>query len=99
MDKYGYITLIAGRFLPIMHSLAPLLSGVAKTPIVPFMIVNVVGGVLWVLSASLSGYYIGQVVPHAQYFAIPFVFVLAVYSNSALGRRHLRTLASWLESI
>lgn len=99
MKKYGYLTLIIGRFLPLMHSLAPLLSGVARMPLLPFMIVNIIGGVAWVLVATLSGYYIGQVIPNAQYLAIPFFLTLAIFFNSKRGKRLLHDLGRWFESV
>lgn len=99
MKKYGYTTLIISRFLPIMHSLAPLLSGVAKTPLLPFMIVNVVGGVAWVLTATLLGYYMGQTIPGAQYFAIPLVIAVLWLVNTRSGHKILMRIAHKVESL
>ncbi len=98
MKKYGYSTLILGRFLPVMHSVAPLMSGFAKTPFVPFMIVNVIGGILWVLFASLLGYFLGQVVPHAQYLAIPFVVATLIIANSPAGKRIVNRITNKIET-
>lgn len=86
MKRYGYPTLVIGRFLPFMHSATPLLSGFAKTPYLPFTILNVIGAVLWTLSAVSLGYFLGQSVPHAQYIAIPFVIILVVLANTKPGR-------------
>lgn len=99
MKKYGYSTLIIGRFLPVMHSLAPLLSGVAKTPFAQFMLVNVIGAVAWTLTACMSGYYLGQSVPHAQYLAIPFMVLLTFFINSHRGRSLMRDIGRWFEQI
>lgn len=99
MKKYGYSTLIIGRFLPVMHSLAPLLSGVAKTPFGPFMLVNVIGAVAWTLTACMSGYYLGQSVPYAQYLAVPFVVLLTFFVNSRHGRSLARDIGRWFEQV
>lgn len=99
MKRWGYTTLIIGRFLPVLHNIAPLLSGVAKTPLLPFMIVNIVGGLIWVLFASLLGYYAGQALPHAQYYAIPFVVLTIIIANSPLGKRFLAKFTQKIEEL
>jgi membrane-associated protein len=99
MKKYGYSTLIIGRFLPIMHNIAPLLSGVARTPRLPFMIVNVLGGALWVASATLLGYFFGQSIPNAQYYVIPFFILTVVLFNNPYAKRWLGKLTKKIESM
>lgn len=99
MKKYGYSTLVLSRYLPIMHNVAPLLSGVAKTPLLPFMIANVVGGFIWVTSATLLGYYFGQSVPNAQYYIIPFFFITIVLVNSRFGKNLLARITKKVESL
>jgi membrane-associated protein len=87
MKKHGYSTLILSRWLPVMHNVAPMLGGVSKTPIMPFMLTNVIGGVLWVASTTYAGYFIGKIVPHAQYYILPFIGILIIVMNSPLGKR------------
>jgi membrane-associated protein len=98
MHRYGYTTLIAGRFLPVVHNVAPLLSGIARTPFVPFMIVNIVGGIFWVALSTLMGFYIGQSLPHAQYYTIPLVIILVVIANSPYGKRLMDWVLKKMES-
>ncbi len=97
MKKHGYSTLVLSRWLPIMHNVAPLLSGVAKTPVTPFMITNVSGAVLWTASTSYAGYYIGQIVPNAQYYIIPFVLLTMVIMNTPLGKRIVSRMIKKIE--
>ena len=97
MKKWGYWTLIIGRFLPIMHNVAPLLSGIARTPLIPFMVVNVIGGTAWTASAALSGYYIGQVVPNAQYLAIPFIILTIILFNTPYVKKFLNRITKKIE--
>ncbi len=99
MKKYGYSTLIIGRFLPAVHSIAPLLSGVARTPLVPFMLVNIIGGVTWAISSTLLGYYIGQSVPNAQYYILPFIIGSVVLVNTPVGKRMLAKFSRKMESM
>lgn len=97
MKRHGYSTLILGRWLPILHNIAPLLSGVSKTPFTPFMIANVVGGVLWAASTSYAGFFVGQIVPNAQYYIIPFVLMTVVIMNTPYGKRIVARLVKKVE--
>lgn len=99
MKKYGRITLVAGRFMAIVHNLAPILSGVAKTPFLSFMILNVVGAVLWVFSGVFLGYFIGQQVPDAHYYVIPLVIIFILAINTKPGHRLAAKISKKLEIV
>jgi membrane-associated protein len=58
-DKYGSITLIIGRFFPIVRTFAPILAGVIKVSPQKFLIYNIVGAVLWIGSLGTVAYYLG----------------------------------------
>src|SRR4029434_6208473 len=47
-DKYGGVTIIIGRFVPIIRTFAPFLAGVAGMSYRRFLCFNVVGGVVWI---------------------------------------------------
>ncbi len=99
MQKHGYITLFVGRFLPIVHTVAPILSGVAKTPIGPFMIINLLGAAVWVCSATFLGYFVGASLPGAQYYVVPFVVILVVILNTRFARDYIKRLLARIESL
>lgn len=99
MKKYGPVTLVAGRFLPIVHNLAPILSGVAKTPFLSFIILGVIGAVLWVFSGVFLGYFIGQQVPNAPYYVIPAVVILMLFINTKPGHRFINKMSKKLEIV
>ncbi len=58
--KYGGKTIIIARFVPIIRTFAPFLAGVGAMPYQRFILYNVVGGLLWVFSLTLGGYYCGK---------------------------------------
>jgi membrane-associated protein len=60
-DKYGGVTIIIGRFVPIIRTFAPFLAGVAGMPYHRFLAFNVVGGVLWIGSLVYAGYLFGNI--------------------------------------
>lgn len=97
MKRHGYSTLIASRWLPILHNIAPLLSGVAKTPFALFMVTNVVGAVLWAASTTYAGYYVGKIVPNAQYYIIPFVLATVALMNTPYGKRAIGRFVKKIE--
>lgn len=98
MQKHGYTTLFVGRFLPIVHTVAPILSGVAKTPIGPFMVINLLGAVVWVGSATFFGYVVGNSLPGAQYYVLLFVIILIVVLNTGFARNYIKRLLARIES-
>jgi membrane-associated protein len=60
-DKYGGVTIIIGRFVPIIRTFAPFLAGVAGMPYRRFLCFNVVGAVLWITSLICAGYLFGNI--------------------------------------
>jgi membrane-associated protein len=60
-DKYGGVTIIIGRFVPIIRTFAPFLAGVAEMPYRRFLSFNVIGAVLWITSLIYAGYWFGNI--------------------------------------
>ena len=61
-EKYGGKAIIIARFVPVVRTFAPIVAGAAKMPYRRFVVYNVVGGLLWVVSMVLAGYYLGTAV-------------------------------------
>jgi membrane-associated protein len=57
-EKHGGKTIILARFMPIIRTFAPVVAGVARMDYRRFLFFNVIGGVSWVLSMVLIGYYL-----------------------------------------
>jgi membrane-associated protein len=60
-DKYGGVTIIIGRFVPIIRTFAPFLAGVAGMRYRRFLAFNVIGGVAWIASLVYAGYLFGNI--------------------------------------
>jgi membrane-associated protein len=60
-EKYGGITLVAGRFLPFLRTFAPFVAGVAQMTRSKFTFYDITGGALWVGSIITAGYFFGSV--------------------------------------
>lgn len=60
-EHHGGKTIVITRFLPILRTFAPFVAGVANMTHARFQFYNVAGGVFWVLSLTLAGYWFGNI--------------------------------------
>jgi len=80
-EKHGTKTIIIARFMPIVRTVTPFVSGVGKMTYKTFLPFDIFGGFIWVTSVSLAGYFLGN---------IPFVeknlekFILGIVFLSVL---------------
>jgi len=65
-EKHGGKTIVIARFMPLIRTFAPIVAGATDMPYKKFAYFNVIGGVLWVLSMTLIGYFIGSAVPDIE---------------------------------
>ncbi|MEQ1884332.1 MAG: VTT domain-containing protein [Bryobacteraceae bacterium] len=59
--RHGGKTLIYAKFVPVVRTFAPFMAGVGKMPYARFLSFNVFGGLGWVVSMTLAGYFLGGV--------------------------------------
>jgi len=59
-ERWGGLTLIAGRFMPFVRTFAPFVAGVAAMTRRRFTFFDVVGGALWIFGVTLVGYFFGN---------------------------------------
>jgi membrane-associated protein len=57
-EKHGGKTIILARFMPFVRTFAPVVAGIGRMEYRRFLAFNVVGGVLWVASMLLLGYWL-----------------------------------------
>jgi len=60
-EKHGGKTIIYARFVPIVRTFAPFVAGVAGMGYSRFLAFNIFGGIGWVVSMTLAGYFLGGV--------------------------------------
>ena len=67
-ERYGRLALIAGRFLPIIRTFAPIMAGVINMEFKRFLVYNVIGSFLWIFSLTLAGYFLGEAFPQLEHY-------------------------------
>lgn len=78
--KYGRMTVIIGRFVPIVRTFAPILAGVGKMNYRKFLFYNVIGAFLWAVGLALLGFYLGVSVPGIEKYIFPIIILIVVLS-------------------
>jgi len=76
-DRHGGKTIILGRFIPILRTFAPIVAGVARLDYKKFVPYNIIGGITWISSMLLAGYYLGRHLErgHIKYVTIGIIVV------------------------
>lgn len=60
-EKHGPKTIIMARFVPIVRTFAPFVAGVAEMNYRKFLSFDVIGGIIWIGSLTLAGYFLGGI--------------------------------------
>jgi membrane-associated protein len=65
-ERHGGKTIVIARFMPIVRTFAPVVAGAAEMTYRRFAFYNVTGGIAWVASMTLTGYFLGQAIPDLE---------------------------------
>jgi membrane-associated protein len=77
-DKYGGITIFIARFMPFARTFAPVVAGIAEMKYRRFAIFNISGGICWISSMSLTGYFLGRAIPGIE-SKIEYVILVVIF--------------------
>ena len=88
-ERYGGITIIIGRFIPVIRTFAPFLAGVAGMRYGKFLAFNVAGAVAWIASLTYGGYLFGNIPWVKEHLAL-IVLGIVVVTGFPAARTFLR---------
>lgn len=80
-EKHGVKTIILARFVPIVRTFASPVAGAAKMKYRHFLAFDMVGGMLWVWSMVLVGYFLSSAIPNVDqhiHIVIAIVIFLSI---------------------
>lgn len=79
-EKHGVKTIVIARFVPIIRTFAPVVAGVGHMRYRTFVLYNIVGGLAWIWSMLLTGYYLGRLVPGIEHHIEKVIFFVIFLS-------------------
>jgi len=78
-EKHGKKAIILARFIPVIRTFAPIVAGIGKMKYKTFMAYNVIGGAIWTGLLTLSGYFLGKIIPgigtYLNYIIVVIIFI------------------------
>lgn len=77
-DKYGGMTIVISRYMPIVRTFAPFVAGIGRMPYARFQAFNFVGGISWVLVFIWGGFLFGNIPLVKDNFGIVTILIVIV---------------------
>jgi len=79
-EKHGGKAVILARFIPIVRTFVPVVTGASNMHYPKFAMFNVVGGLLWAVGVTIAGYLLGSTIPNVDTYLLPIIFLIVVIS-------------------
>jgi membrane-associated protein len=77
-EQYGGKTIILARFMPIVRTFAPFVAGIGAMNYARFALFNVSGGIAWVLSFLLGGWWFGGLESVQKNFKLVILAIIVI---------------------
>jgi membrane-associated protein len=77
-EKFGGKTIVIARFMPIIRTFAPFVAGIGRMTYRKFAFFNITGGVLWIASFLLGGYYFGNIKAVKENFTFVLLIIVVI---------------------
>ncbi len=77
-EKYGHEAIILARFVPIVRTFTPFVAGVGRMSYRRFLFFDVLGGVIWISTFVLGGYFFGNIPAVKRNFHVVIVAIVLV---------------------
>jgi membrane-associated protein len=77
-EKHGGKTIFLARFVPIVRTFAPFVAGMGRMSYGYFISYNVFGGIVWVVSFTLLGYFFGNLEFVKRNFELVIIAIILI---------------------
>ncbi len=77
-ERYGGMTIVISRYMPIVRTFAPFVAGIGHMPYGRFQAFNFVGGISWVLIFIWGGFLFGNIPLVKDNFGIVTIIIIVV---------------------
>ena len=92
--EHGKAAILMSRFVPLMRTFAPIAAGIARMPWLKFVRYSFFSSLLWSVSITLAGFFLGQAFPqithYLPYFIVGIVIVSCLPALAEYSRRRLK---------
>ena len=96
--RHGRKAIILAQFMPIIRTFSPVVAGVGKMPYRQFVLISIVGTVLWVWSMLFTGHFLGTYIPgidkHIEILVLTVIFVSILPAIISWWREKRKTAAA-----
>lgn len=79
-ERHGGKTIIIARFMPIVRTFVPVVAGMGQMQYRRYTIYNIVGGIGWIWSMLLIGYFLGRYIPGVDQHIETVIMVVILVS-------------------
>ncbi|MGJ0118132.1 DedA family protein [Williamsia sp. MIQD14] len=97
VQRRGIPTVIGARWIGYVRTLTPFVAGMSRMPVKIYLVANIIGGLIWVISVGVIGYFVGATVGARLLLYGALVVGVAALLFVGIGwlrnRRHARRLA------
>jgi membrane-associated protein len=77
-ERYGPITIVLARFIPIIRTFAPFVAGIGRMTYARFAVYNVAGGIAWIAIFVLGGYAFGNIPVVKRNFTLVILAIIVL---------------------
>jgi membrane-associated protein len=85
-DRWGRMAIVLGRFVPVVRTFITVMAGAGRMDYRTYTLYSVLGGILWVTSVTLLGYFLGNVAIIADNVELLMLAGVAVSVVPVLGQ-------------